>query len=161
MDLVLGPVLAARAWVVRDGRLWSTSVPECWPVREPLHARCFASHGLLRRSSHDAPHRPCSCGVWGLARAEDLPPGDLVRGVVRLWGHVVEGTRGWRAEFAYPHALVGDPALLGPVAAAYGVAVLGSWPPLSEVAHPGRARRVWRALRGRHREPRWDLRDRH
>jgi hypothetical protein len=156
MDLVLGPVLAARAWAVRDGRLWSTSAPEAWPVRQPMRARCLAAAGLLRRKSHDAPYGPCSCGIWGLAEPDDLPPGDLVRGVVRLWGHVVEGTRGWRAEFAYPHVLVGDPEVVGGLAALYGVGVVGSWPELSEPATRGRARRIWAALRRRRSEPRWD-----
>lgn len=156
MELVLGPVLAARAWAVRDGGLWSTSAPEAWPVGEPIRARCLAPAGLLRRRSHDAPYRPCSCGIWGLADPDALPPGDLVRGVVRLWGHVVEGTRGWRAELAYPHALVGDPGILGPLAARYGVAVVESWPELSEPAARGRARRLWAAFRRRRTEPRWD-----
>ncbi len=154
MDLVLGPVLAARAWTVRDGRLWSTSAPEPWPVREPLRARCLAPTGLFRRARHEAPHGPCSCGIWGLASPDDLPPGDLVRGVVKLWGHVVEGTRGWRAEFAYPHALVGEGEAVQALADIYGVEALRTWPRLSDPASPGRARRVWNALR-RRREPRW------
>lgn len=155
-ELVVGPILAARAWSVRGGRLWSTSAPTPWPIREALEARCLSPGNLLsrRRGNHEAPVRTCNCGIWGMADPADLPPGGAAVGAVKLWGRVIEGTKGWRAQFAYPAALVGDPLELGPLALAYGVPVLADWPALSQVANPRGRLRAWRVFRGS-REPRW------
>jgi hypothetical protein len=84
-----------------------------WPKRRELVARCPLAH------DHFSPDRGCACGIhalrkWGnySMRASHLPNGwaesfvvQRVFGEVYLWGKVVPGTRGWRAEFAYPRRL--------------------------------------------------------
>jgi hypothetical protein len=82
-----------------------------------------------------------------------------VFGVVKLWGKVVFGSRGWRAQFACPVALMrllppaevaewctvhhGDVPVtetaLQATAARYEIPVLERWPRLSEPASEGMA----------------------
>ena len=102
-----GPFTGWRIWSIEDGYLHSVwghrTMP--WRPSEPAVAEC----------AHE--HRPadlaCSCGLYALATpagvVESLRtylnyPGarDFLVGRVALWGKVVEGTRGFRAEFAYP-----------------------------------------------------------
>ena len=61
---------------------------------------------------HAAPSLECACGIYAARRPEDalvyLTGRDeasvvgRVLGRVALWGLVVEGEHGWRAERAYP-----------------------------------------------------------
>lgn len=54
-----------------------------------------------------APDENCSCGVYALSTLEELLchyPTDVV-GEIYLWGKVVVGTSGYRAQYAYPKAL--------------------------------------------------------
>jgi hypothetical protein len=70
-----------------------------------------------RRRPHDAPAEDCTCGVY----AGDLPTGlgaldpyarlgwhvrHRVVGEVNLWGRVVECSKGWRGQYAYPSRLI-------------------------------------------------------
>jgi hypothetical protein len=75
-----------------------------WPPRRPARARCERS-GL---STHRAPDPGCTCGVYALARAEQLRfvryPASVV-GSVAMWGRVVQHASGYRAQFAYPQRL--------------------------------------------------------
>jgi hypothetical protein len=118
--LVAGPTLGYRAWLVKDGALWSTGAgKQRWGPGQPLAAVCVAKQVVTPdprgfkldvhfRSSHEgipAPWRPCSCGVYAIRRREDLErvagAGTIV-GQVALWGHVIEHQRGYRAQYAYP-----------------------------------------------------------
>jgi hypothetical protein len=144
---LIEPIIGWRVWRIshrhNETRLASLVYRAEWPVREPLHARCGAPSlgwGLSRRR-HEAPSSHCACGLHG-ARWELLSREirrDLlgrkprfVIGEVALWGTVVEGDLGWRAEFAYPQRLYvplrqrGRPLeefKLASDLAAYGVAV--------------------------------------
>jgi hypothetical protein len=87
---------------------------------------------------HDAPDEACRCGIYGL---NEPPPGlepgywpravraDSVLGRVKLWGRIVQGTEGARAQYAYPSALYvtdkGQKARLH----VYGVPVVFGVPP--------------------------------
>jgi hypothetical protein len=50
----------------------------------------------------------CTAGYYALRRPEDLAqyPHGNVYGVVKLWGKVIPAERGFRAEYAYPVAMV-------------------------------------------------------
>ena len=50
------------------------------------------------------PHPGCSCGIYALDDPRNLPPGDLY-GKVKLWGRIVRGGRGARAQHGYPSVL--------------------------------------------------------
>lgn len=115
------PLLGWRAWAVR-----SQSVPrghplfpvrfsllpvtrprplEEWPSMDPLLASCRVGE------DHAAPDSGCRCGIYAFRNSDDLmdqveergDPGVL--GTVALWGKVVVGTRGYRAQYAYPQCL--------------------------------------------------------
>lgn len=113
-----------------------------WDGRRRHDARCAAWDEDGSYYEHDAPHPDCRCGVHGLKRldwveepllnllAEKLnryaamtrrgpargEPQEswLVVGSVSLWGKVIEGTWGYRAQHAYPEMLwLLPPARLG------------------------------------------------
>lgn len=78
----------------------------------------------LQTVTHDAPNATCSCGIYAGHTPADCPSGDIL-GKVKLWGTVVPGTKGSRAEFAYPSELH-VPAKLAdhPALLAYGVPIV-------------------------------------
>jgi hypothetical protein len=80
-DLPLYPeaIVGWRSWYVTDGRLSSLTFDHKWPVGKELVARCNET----KRSYFN---------------------GECF-GQVALWGKVIEGEDGYRAEFAYPKAL--------------------------------------------------------
>lgn len=56
----------------------------------------------LEHRSHDhAPEEWCECGIYAASELDGCPVGHIA-GKVKLWGTVVEGERGYRAEYAYP-----------------------------------------------------------
>lgn len=123
------PFVAWRAWGIddEDGEILLRSFDgTVWPGGKPLLAYC-------RKKQHAAPHAGCSCGIYGLLDA--LPFYDYdgeresryaVFGSVLMYGKVVVGTTGYRAEKAYPSALWvahKDYRLVKPLREAYGVPV--------------------------------------
>ncbi|MGH9000692.1 MAG: hypothetical protein ACRDY7_15035 [Acidimicrobiia bacterium] len=142
-------IKAYRAWSARetDGglRLRSIWFPDdrVWPPFTRLEAECNAC--LLRRFRHRAPKVGHSCGIYAMKQPDDLfawaldntPPGGrpVVVGEVWCWGTVVEGTLGYRAQFAYPASFLGAwfaaPAVearyLAVLSSAYGVPTTGGW----------------------------------
>lgn len=135
------PVKAFRAWAVRDTpegiRLRSIWFPGFWPPFERVEAECNAC--LFRRWRHRAPKPRHSCGIYALKAADDVwewavdhtPPGrrPIVAGEVWCWGTVVEGTRGYRCQYAYPASFLearfaapaGEAFYLESLARVYGV----------------------------------------
>ena len=110
-------------------------IPYAWPGRESLDAICHAETPPIQ---HAVPAPDCRCGVYAfktIAQVEESllylladdfkayatrkPYGGrsetwLVAGSVALWGHVIEGTYGYRAEYAYPRMLwLLPPAVFG------------------------------------------------
>lgn len=116
-------VIGWRTWSwQRKHGLRSVVKEESWVPGHPNSAECretFAYLGaLLKREvslrtsfadGHQAPVDWCRCGIYALRTPAGLPTktgGDFtIVGRVRLWGHVVQGPRGWRAQFAYPDSL--------------------------------------------------------
>jgi hypothetical protein len=76
-----------------------------WPSDQPLTAECGAGN------THLPPGVTCSCGIYALSEEDGFPyyaydgPAYAVFGTVYLWGEVVRGTRGYRAQYAHPKAL--------------------------------------------------------
>jgi hypothetical protein len=142
------PLVGWRYWrLAVDGglaRLASLAGPHHpWSPGEPLRARCRRS-GIdpddprYRYAScydctpHRSPGEDCTCGIYAardLGRLRGhvlLGLRRVVVGEVRLWGKVVPGAHGYRAELAYPGRLFvferatrGWPALVGDLEA-YG-----------------------------------------
>jgi hypothetical protein len=98
-----------RMWAIGGGRLIAISQETPWPVRQVFQAVCEGGDN----HSGPAPDRDCNCGIWAFKTMEDLVAGlnrdhvhDLrVFGKVALWGRVIETTKGYRAEKAYPTEL--------------------------------------------------------
>lgn len=120
-----GWIRGIRYWTVSEFyhgyRLSSVMYESVWPVGEPLRAMCRRSSELSwqKVQPHTTPYGKrsvCPCGIYGvdgidlLVRFFPTRKG-LVWGYVSLWGRIVTtydelGRREWRAEFAYPDALV-------------------------------------------------------
>lgn len=96
-----------------------------WPPYEKLKAECKAQFGAECRGVH------CDCGIYAYKQRTDVEQGENqpsavthVWGEVWLWGRVVEHTNGYRAQFAYPKALVNTGGIARQIAAAYGVKLI-------------------------------------
>lgn len=130
----LGPIVAARAW-----RVALPSIAQPVRIRrvplEPLATTSYEwrpgtntalCHRLGHPSTTNQPHIPpvptCACGFWGLNDATTLwsyltegisTPHDrhhfLIWGTVELWGTVIPGDLGWRAELAKVTSFVDAP----------------------------------------------------
>lgn len=99
-----------RAWqiVMRAGVPLVQSITGrlVWPARQRVEAYC--------RKPHAVPFRGCMCGLYSAKTREHLmdlgyngysDPNTRAIGTVSLWGKVIEGDQGWRAEFAYPREM--------------------------------------------------------
>jgi hypothetical protein len=122
-DLV-APVVGWRYWrVAPDGRLTSLGAGrQDWPPGRALRARCRrarldhldARWGLVDGfgwAPHTAPGESCSCGIYAARDLAALRTQRLfglryhAAGEVALWGTIVPGELGFRAEFAYPKSI--------------------------------------------------------
>jgi hypothetical protein len=76
-----------------------------WPTEAPLTAECGSG------KTHASPGDKCSCGVYALSEQDGFPyyaydgPAYAVFGQVYLWGEVIRGSKGYRAQFGYSKAL--------------------------------------------------------
>jgi hypothetical protein len=125
---LIEPIVGWRLWlVVADGGyLWLESMlyPIRWSPRRALDARCVPHRRcylcdpaeVQAATGHCAPDEECECGIYAARSPDTLAPYldstytgraavGRVLGRVRLWGKVIVGERGWRAEHAYPHAI--------------------------------------------------------
>jgi hypothetical protein len=121
----VSPEIGWRVWVVYShtslgrARLESLTQRVIWQPGVPATARCNTRLADIWFTSphfpHPAPHPRCSCGIfasdsidWLFRRYNRHLTESLVSwaprvlGKVQLWGKVVPGSCGWRAEFAYP-----------------------------------------------------------
>lgn len=122
------PITAWREWK-HDGTglLYPLNArEEPWTPRRPLVATCNRNHGreregrdeyrLLRELAEQAgvplPKKPdktfenltpvkgCQCGIY--AKKAPITTTNNVVGQVKMWGKVIVGSKGYRAQFAYP-----------------------------------------------------------
>lgn len=112
----IDPAVGYRVWFVKDDLLYSYNHGSLWKPEQPFEATCS------RGSEHEVPDQRCSCGVYAAATFNHLydmgytkesglfaavrPSDMLICGTVSLWGNIVPGTQGWRAQFAYPKMLL-------------------------------------------------------
>lgn len=102
-DLPLYPdaIVGWRSWAVNNGRLTSLTFEFGWPVGKELDAICT--------DRHRCPSQRCQCGIYALKSLAILRKSSYFGydcyGQVALWGKIIEGEDGYRAEFAYPKAI--------------------------------------------------------
>lgn len=105
---VAGALVGWRCWGLArtdEGLQLVSHGGTVWPISAPLKAECRA------HKEHLPPGRKCTCGIYALSQEEGIPyylyngAGYAVFGEVYLWGEVVRGTMGYRAQFAFPKAL--------------------------------------------------------
>lgn len=83
---------------------YSDAVPK--PPRIALPVGLSYVYREPRTEPHTAPHVDCACGIYAASTAEGCRGyGKYVLGRVALWGNVVPGDHGFRAECAYPEEL--------------------------------------------------------
>jgi hypothetical protein len=119
------PIVAWRYWRVDDktGRLRSLARDRTeWLPNVPFTARCRyerldhtdARWRLVDGSlwkPHESPGEECRCGIYGARDLRALRSHPLfgfrftVAGEVLLWGKVIRGELGYRAQYAYPRRL--------------------------------------------------------
>lgn len=113
------PILAIRAWNLhREGTKYFLS--SCfqyniiWPKQTKLSALCLADDPwMISGIKHIAPIQDCDCGIYALKKApedQDLIPWEenSIIGLAFMWGKVLEGTKGYRAQYSKPAALLND-----------------------------------------------------
>jgi hypothetical protein len=110
----LGPILGWRLWRVdpQETRLLSLFVDAVWEPSTSFTASCIRGHA--------APEKDCICGVYALDQLRPYSFRDsafyrprerlFVVGTASLWGRVIPGTLGWRAQHARPMELWVVPA---------------------------------------------------
>jgi hypothetical protein len=119
------PIVGWRYWRIEaHGRLTSLGAGrQEWRPGEALRARCrherLDPHDERWRlvdggawMPHAAPHEECVCGVYAARDLRTLRSQRLfglrvmAAGEVSLWGKVIPGRLGYRAEFAYPKSIL-------------------------------------------------------
>ena len=104
--LFVEPFIGWRGWQwdAHRQRLVSFN-SEVWNPGDELHARCIVG------SYHDAPALDCNCGIFSmkdprwLANHVPVENRQTVIGTIKIWGNIVGGSKGWRAEWAMIDAL--------------------------------------------------------
>jgi len=81
-----------------------------WPAQEKAVARCH--RGAIREGdAHQIAGKGCSCGIYAVPYEERQRLRGYFNGYhvivrVALWGRITIGTRGARAQFAYPQEIL-------------------------------------------------------
>ena len=120
------PIVGWRYWRVdkKEGLLHSLSGATgfLWQPSARFEARCPAIKrtGIdvryrfisgMRIEMHDAPGERCRCGIYAARDLSHLRRQILtglainVVGEVSLWGKLIPGSKGYRAQYAYPRSL--------------------------------------------------------
>lgn len=125
-ELVTGTLRVFRTWRAAPRGLSALALRTPWNPDGSLTARCEGRRGCdcdecletwrRRHPIHDrkdAPYAPCMCGIYGWYDVNRLilTPSPIrtyvrVHGSMRVWGRVVMGTKGVRAQHAQIEALV-------------------------------------------------------
>lgn len=104
VDLIAKPITAWRAWnQFKDGSLRSLVMFYEWSLDNVNTADCCI------RNHIEVPDAACYCGFWGFKSEKILKhffETDKssytwnVIGTIEMWGYIVEGTTGYRSQYA-------------------------------------------------------------
>jgi hypothetical protein len=106
-ELVAEPITAWRAWRAYNNKLYPWSVKGFHWSKGVNKAECRRPPGPFPYAHDDgSPARNCRCGFWAFKSEEILrhkigsSSAPYAWGKVKLWGNIVEGTYGYRAQYA-------------------------------------------------------------
>ena len=120
------PLIGWRYWCLdkKEGLLHSLSGAGgyLWAPDKRFEARCpvikrgsidrrYRFVSGMRTDMHEAPGEMCRCGIYAARDLMHLRRQMLTRlaikvvGEVSLWGKIIPGSKGFRAQFAYPRSL--------------------------------------------------------
>lgn len=113
------PILAIRAWNIfhDNGQYFLSSCFQyniIWPRESKLSALCLSDDPWMSSGiKHTAPIKDCDCGIYAIKKLpneEELIPWDdkSIIGLAYVWGKIIEGDKGYRAQFCKPAALLED-----------------------------------------------------
>lgn len=127
-ETIVTAITAYRQWRVPLFGKQITSVVLSsvkWPIRQRLESVC-------NRDECAGAH--CNCGIYAWKTSELMADYERdeshpqqfthIRGEVWLWGRVLECSRGYRAQYAYPKAFVNTGAMSQQYAEIYGVPLI-------------------------------------
>lgn len=113
------PILAIRAWNIhQENQIFYLA--SCyqynliWPISTYVAAHCTVNDPWNKSGiKHSAPILDCDCGIYALKKmpeeTELLPwEKNSILGLAFLWGKIIEGTKGYRAQYSKPAALLED-----------------------------------------------------
>lgn len=138
-------MLSFRSFVSAPLQLHSYPPPS---VPTTLLPRGFGWNLVQHNEGHDSPEKGCTCGIYAATEIAGCPSGQVF-GKVKMWGKIVPGEKGWRAQYAYPSELWAPKKLADhPALLAYGVPVHvteaePSPAPSEMLFGPQRPRRRW------------------
>lgn len=94
-----------RGWQVKkDGILASVNGGEIWEPGVEFEAVCN-----LGKPHQRIPWAKCSCGIYATKTLKKLRSNGYhamgVLGTISMWGYMVDGGEGYRAQFAYPRVI--------------------------------------------------------
>lgn len=108
MPLAVGHVTGIRNWYLKmagteyflEGQWlaqWSSGVNEavCRPAASKVYANTPA-----HVPAHSAPFTPCGCGFWAYWHPHPSLAHSPLTGIIRGYGHVIVGSRGFRCQKA-------------------------------------------------------------
>lgn len=106
-------LVARRMWRIDlyNGVLRSTAYPHVWEPGEKLTAFCQRSQGLFEQN-HQPPVAGCTCGFYairphiGVGAILGTPGQTHILGEVYLWGRILHGEHGFRAQYTYPKKFI-------------------------------------------------------
>ena len=118
------PVSAWRAWRVIEwgGELRLQSMGAGGRMADVIWTPSRAMEAKCSRGKHTPPSENCSCGFYAARDRNHLTSmayhyyniddkkDTVVIGKVAMWGRVIPGSQGWRAQFARPMMLIVPPS---------------------------------------------------
>jgi hypothetical protein len=104
-DTYMEEFVGWRGWRIVKEQLFSVNTDDLWIPEEDFVAQC----SLGKNHPRGIPHATCGCGIYATKTLAKLRSNGYHKygaiGQVSLWGDIIDGGDGYRAEFAYPRVI--------------------------------------------------------